>query len=141
MPRARKHLRPDDYAKLEGMASVGASRRTIARRLDMPYKNFRQLLARDKRAEEAFEAGRGALESELVGRLYEQAIDPKNRNPVPAIFLLKAMRNFSDQPQPALPENKVAITFQIPGALTPEQYQKVLDVTPPKALQEAGANA
>ena len=136
--RPRQHLRPTDYDRLEAMASVGASMRTIAKRLGVAYVTFQKILQRDRRAEEAFEAGRGELESELVGVLYRQAVDPKNRNPTPALFLLKSMRNFSDQPQPALPENRVEITFQLPGALSEEQYKQLIDVTPKRQLAEAG---
>ena len=36
------------------------------------------------------------MESELVGALFRQATDPKNKTPVPAIFLLIAMRGVID---------------------------------------------
>jgi hypothetical protein len=122
------------------MASVGASKTTIAKRLGIAPKTLREILTRDQRAGEAFESGRGQLESDLVGSLYRQAMDPKNRNPTPSIFLLKAMRGFVDQPQPHAPENRVEITVQIPAALKPEQYRRLIEVAPRKVLKEAGVD-
>ena len=123
------------------MASVGASMATIAKRLGVAKRTLDAILERDRRAKDAFEAGRGELESSLVSTLFEQAMDPKNRNPTPAIFLLKAMRNFSDQPKPELTENRVSIEFRLPGALKRDQYRELVEVTPRKALREAGVDA
>jgi len=138
MPRPKKNLKPDDYLKLEAMASVGASIASIAVQLGSNSRTLRRILERDPRAKEAFERGRGAMESELVGALYRKAIDPENKNPVPAIFLLKTMRGFIDTPQPKPEESRVRVELILPRALTPEQYRRVLDVTPQKALQKAG---
>jgi hypothetical protein len=137
MPRPKKHLKPEDYGRLEAMASVGASLATIAKRLGGSKRTLDAIFKRDQRAKETFEAGRGELESSLVNRLFEQAMDPKNKNPTPAIFLLKSMCNYSDQPKPELTENRVSIEFRLPGALKPEQYRELVEVTPRKTLKEA----
>ena len=138
MPRPRKHLRPTDYDRLEDMASVGASMRTIAKRLGVAYVTFQKILQRDKRAKAAFEAGRGQLQTDLVKCLYEAAVNKGNI--VAAIYLTKAMCGFTDQPQPQPQESRVKIEIRLPRALTEQQYRKLIDVTP-KALKEAGVGA
>ena len=140
MARPRKRLRPDDYSKLETLASAGMSQRLIASRLGIAGATFRRILADDARATDAFEAGRAVMETELVGALYRQATDPKNRNPTPAIFLLKSVFAFRDQPPPPIEESRVKLEVILPKALSEKQYGELIDVTPVKALTEAGIN-
>ena len=137
MPRPKIRLASRDYPQITAMRSVGASKGTVAKRLRMSPSSFRKVLERDKRAAEAWEAGEAQLESDLVGSLYEQAMDAKNKNCTAAIFLLKTIRNFIDNPQPQSTENRVSIEFRLPGALTEDQYKKLVDITPKKALKGA----
>jgi hypothetical protein len=141
MPRPRKHLRPGDYERIEAMASVGASMVTIAKRLGVAKRTFDAIRERDRRAREAFETGRGELESELVGSLYRQATREKNPNTVAGIFLLKSMCNFSDQPQARVEDSRVRIEVRLPAPLSEGQYRKLLNVNPSKALEEAVVDA
>jgi len=136
----RKILRPDDYLLIEQLAAWGASMATIAEKLNMAYSTFKLVLSRDARAKEVFDTGRGAMESKVKNALLKAAIDPKHPKQITAaIAVLKMFWQYTDQPKQKLPENKVEITFQLPGAMTPEQYKKqILDVTPRKALKEAG---
>ncbi len=131
MARPRKNLRPEDYPKLEAMASVGASKATIAKRLDVAATTLDAILKRDRRAAEAFGMGRGQLQSDLVKCLYDAAL---KGNITAAIYLTKAMCGFTDQPQPQAAESRVQIEVKLPAALTEQQYRKLLDVTPKRAL-------
>jgi len=134
MARPRKHLKPDDYPKLEAMASVGASIATIAKRLGLAKRTLDAIFERDPRAKEAFEAGRGELESELVGSLYRQATREKNPITVAGIFLLKTMCRFNDRPEPEPLANRVKVEISLPKPLGVEDYRKLVDVTPQRAL-------
>jgi hypothetical protein len=140
MSRPRKNLRPEDYLLVEQLAGWGASINTIAKRLNMAYGTFRNNLARDERAKEAFDNGRGQMESQVKSALLKVAIDPDHPKQVTAaIVVLKMFYGYTDQPVQKVPENKVEITFQLPAALSPDEYEKkVLDITPAKALKEAG---
>ena len=142
MPRPRKHLRPSDYQKLEGMASVGASKATIARRLGIgSVKTFNRILGDDKRATDAWEAGRGQLETDLVRCLYDAAM---NGNITSAIYLTKAMCGFTDQPQPQAAESRIEVMHKLvmPAALTEREWNKLQATTAsPKELKEVGSRA
>ena len=139
MPRPRKRLWPNDYARLEAMASVGASLRTIAKRLGLAKRTLDAIFERDQRAKEAFKAGRGAMESELVGSLYRQATREKNPITVAGIFLLKSMCRFNDRPEPQPQENRVTVEISLPKPLGADEYRKLVDVTPQRALADSGA--
>ena len=60
-----------------------------------------------------------------------------NGNVTAAIFLLKCRHQYIDQPKPEPQESRVEIKFSLPGPLQPDQYQKVIEATPTKALKEA----
>ncbi len=80
--------------------------------------------------------GRGREESALVGALYRLAVE--KGNVTAAIFLLKTRHKYIDQPKADPPESRVEVTFQIPAALSPEKYKQLVEVTPKRALNEAG---
>lgn len=77
---------------------------------------------------QAFKAGREKERAALHNVLYTQAVEKGNI--IAAMFLLKSRHGYreGDQSEAA---NKVAITFNLPGALTPEQFKlaKVAGVT------------
>jgi len=141
--RPRINLRPEDYELVEQLAAWGASINTIAKRVGVSYGAMRNILARDSKAKEAFDNGRGHMESQVKNALLKVAIDPEHPKQVTAaIVVLKMFYGYTDQPVQKMPENKVEITFQLPGALSPEQYKKqLLDITPRKTLKEAGVDA
>ncbi len=143
MGRPRKNLKPDDYELLEQLAGWGASIATIAKRLGIGYHTLRAILSRDDKAKAVFETGRGLMESQVKSALLRVALDPKHPKQVTAaIVVLKMFYQYTDQPKQSVPENKVEITFQLPGALSSEEYKKqIIDITPQKALKEAGVDA
>jgi len=135
MARPKLNLRPADYGRIGEMAARGLSERQIASELGIAVATWRGIKGRDRRAAEALDTGRGREESALVGALYKAATE--KGNVVAAIFLLKARHHYVDQPQPQVPENRVEVTFQIPAPLSREQYKKLIEVTPKRALNEA----
>lgn len=138
MARPRKRLSPRDLGKVEGMAEGGFSEAQIAAELGLTPYHWRKIKASDPKAAQALEVGRGREESALVGALYKSAM---KGNVTAAIFLLKTRHKYIDQPKADPPESRVEVTFQIPAALSPEKYKQVIEVTPKRALKEAGVDA
>jgi len=83
---------------------------------------------RDKYPEfaEAVKAGRMIEHDRLVNKLVSMALDG---NVACLIYCLKARHGLLDNQVNNVIENKVAITFQLPDAMKPEQYLKTLAAT------------
>ncbi len=76
---------------------------------------------------EAAKAGRGIEHDRLANKLVEMALQG---NVACLIFALKSRHNYNDAGiGNAVIENKVAITFQLPDAMKPEQYLRTLAAT------------
>lgn len=112
----------------EKMLANGCSRATTAAALGISESALSAAAERDPELASTIERGHGAMETELVGHLMQHARDG---NVTAAIFLLKAKAHFRDQGEPS---NKTAdrpnITINLPGAASPEDYAKMIDVTP-----------
>lgn len=82
---------------------------------------------KDKYAEfaEAVKNGRQIEHDRLVNKLVEMAL---NGNVACLIYALKARHGMLDNQVNNVIENKVAITFQLPDAMRPEDYLKALTV-------------
>jgi len=136
MPQPRRNFKSSDYAKLGAHREAGGNEATAAELCGMDEVAFKTALRRDKRARRSWERGKGRRELWLIERLH----DPTARSRVPAIFELKCRHGYIDSPKEQPEESRVKITFQIPAALSPEKYKQLIEVTPPKALKEAGAD-
>ena len=137
--RTRRRLKPEEYGLVEKWSACGAAEKSIARELGMSPKTWIAIKKRDPKAVEALERGRAREHDALVGSLFKTAIERKGKEAVTAaIFLLKTRHGYIDQPKVTPPQNKVEFTFQLPKPLTEERYKELLDVTPPKALINAG---
>jgi hypothetical protein len=73
----------------------------------------------------AYRDGRKVEHDVLVGALYGAAI---KGNITAAIFLLKARHGYTDQGGVVV-ENRVSINFQLPAALSPEEYVRSIAAT------------
>jgi len=142
VPRPRKNLKPEHYPLIEKWASFGCSEKSIARHVGVSHSTWIRVKKRDEKAVEALERGRAIEHDALVGSLFKTAIERKGKEAVTAaIFLLKTRHGYIDHQKIAAPQNKVEVTFQLPKPFTEEKYRELLDVTPPKALMEAGVEA
>jgi transposase-like protein len=87
---------------------------------------------------EAVKQGRQIEHDRLVNKLVEMAL---GGNVSCLIYALKARHGLLDNVINHVVENKVAITFQVPDSLKPEEYLKTLtaaaEVIPPDAAQKA----
>lgn len=116
------------YELIEQLASRGVSVTTIARALGVSTEVFRRIRAFDDRAREALEVGTAIEHDQLVGKLHEAAMRGEI---VAIIFALKSRHGYRDStPIIRESESRVKVEIQLPAALTPEQYARVIDVTP-----------
>ena len=113
------------------LTSKGCSEITIAKGLGIGRKTWE--IWRDEYPEirQAWQEGRGIEHDALVGALFESAT--KQKNVTAAIFLLKARHGYREN-QDITIQNKVAVTFEVPGALKPDVYEaEVIKKTLPKS--------
>ncbi len=111
----------------ERMLANGCSRATVAATLGISETALADAAARDPELAAAIERGDGALETELVGHLLQHA---REGNVTAAIFLLKAKRHFRDSTPVEPKTDRPNITINLPGAASPEDYARMIDVTP-----------
>jgi hypothetical protein len=110
------------------MLANGCSLATTAAALGIHSDTLNSAADRDKELQSAIDRGHGALETELVGHLLAHA---REGNVTAAIFLLKAKRHFRDVgPTEGKEADRPNITINLPGAASPEDYAKMIDVTP-----------
>ena len=140
MPRPKEHATSRDLGRIEEMiANGGYSTAQALTEVGFSAANGRKARRTDPKIAEAIARGMARQETALVNALFETAMNAKHPKAVTAaIFLLKARHKYIDQPKSEPPESRVEITFQIPAALKPEQYRELVEVTPPKALKQAG---
>ena len=134
-------LQPPDHVRdrIYNLAATGWSKRGIARSFSVTLETLNRWLEDYPTLNEAFEHGRDGERQTLHNVLYTLAVNDKDK--VAAMFLLKARHGYreGDQSEQA---NRVAVVFNLPGALTPEQYRVVEGVAnKPKADALDGAKA
>jgi hypothetical protein len=122
-------------AQVAALASTGFSKLGMARHFGVHLATLNRWLDENEDAAEAFRQGRESERQALHNLLYKLAIEDKDK--VSAMFLLKARHGYreGDQQEQA---NKVSVTFNLPGAMTAEQYkviEQVANTKEPKRLE------
>ena len=80
--------------------------------------------------EEALARGREIEEKSLVDSLLARALDPRNpQGSAAAMFLLKTRHGYRENAEIDT-GNRVAVVVNVPAALKPEEYQKLIEVHP-----------
>ena len=107
------------------LASTGFSVRGIAAHYKIAFETLQAWFERHPTLKQAFDNGRESERQSLHNALYRKAM---NGDGPAAMFLLKARHGYREGDQRD-ESNKVAITFNLPGALKPEEYSngKVLN--------------
>jgi hypothetical protein len=113
-------------AQVMALASCGFSKRGIARHFGVALDTFSRWLDEEAEASEAYLNGREHERQALHNMLYKLAIEEKDK--VSAMFLLKARHGYREGDQ-SEQSNKVSVTFNLPGAMTVEQYKTIEAVT------------
>lgn len=118
MGRPRKAIPAEAAEVLEAGGANGAALTGIARVLGVSTSLLRQWIDETEDLREAFARGRERERQMLHGTLTKQA---KEGNVIAAIFLLKSRHGYRENDQSDI-ANRVQITFQLPGAMTKEQF-------------------
>jgi AcrR family transcriptional regulator len=108
--------------QIQALAATGFTKLGIARHFGVSLPTFNRWLEDDEVLQEAFAQGREAERQALHNVLYKLAIDDKDK--VSAMFLLKARHGYREGDQ-SEQSNRVAITFNLPGSMTAEQYRTI----------------
>ena len=128
---------PDSFKEqIVELAANGASKQGIARHFGVSIRTLNRWLEESDEFTEAFAIGRDRERSVLHNVLYRAATD--NGNIVAAMFLLKSRHSYREGDQSDV-ANRVSINFNLPGAMTAEQYKTIeaVAVSKPKVNEHA----
>ena len=122
MPVPRKNPPSNAAAEIKTLAATGFSKIGIAAHFSVSVDTLDRWLSEDERLKAAMEIGRDSERHALHNSLYKAAIESGDK--VAAMFLLKSRHGYreGDQSDQA---NRVSVVFNIPGALTAEQYKVI----------------
>jgi hypothetical protein len=112
------------------LASTGFSMKGIAAHYKIAFETLQAWFERYPTIKQAFENGREQERQSLHNALYRKAM---NGDGPSAMFLLKARHGYREGDQRE-EGNRVAITFNLPGAMTAEQYKALETVASKKRL-------
>lgn len=104
----------DAEQRITEMSAKGASKRGIALNLGVSIPTLNRWMEEDEKLQAAFDAGREKEHGSLFNALFVQATE--KGNVTAAIFLLKSRHNYVDNGGGSEAQNKVSITFNLPGA-------------------------
>jgi hypothetical protein len=126
MSRVKKLLPKGGLAKITDLASRGFSERDISRALGVSQSTFTRFKSEDEAVQDALDAGRSIEHLALYGKLYEKAM---GGDIVALLFLLKCRHGYRETLD-ITQTNAVQIVFQIPAALAPDDYAKLITKAP-----------
>ena len=126
MSRVKKMLPKGAFAKITDLASRGFSERDIARSLGVSAGTWTRIKDENPEAQDALDEGRSVEHLALYGRLYQKAMDG---DIVALLFLLKCRHGYRETLD-MTQTNAVQIVFQIPAALAPDEYAKLITKAP-----------
>ncbi|OQX17734.1 MAG: hypothetical protein BWK76_09685 [Desulfobulbaceae bacterium A2] len=111
---------------LEGMARTGLlSESAAAVSLGMPLSEFRRVIKEHGPSREIWETSLAIERDQLFAALYDKAV---NGGDSKAASTLLAVRHGLSEKQPQGAGDRVCVVFNLPSALSPEEYQKAISV-------------
>jgi len=125
-------LQDHQYDLARDLTATGWRLKDVARALGFCEKTLLRMRKRDERLADSIEQGRGEEFQALVASLYRRALDPASKSgAAAAMFLLKARHGLREYGGPVEGEgNRINIVLNIPGPLTPEQYDQLVSHYP-----------
>lgn len=126
---ARPYARLPAGAKqhLESMASHGLlSESAAARALGMPLDQLRRVISDNPKSKEIWENALAIERDNLLSALYERAVGGDTK----AAQTLLATRHGMSEKQPQGSGERVSVTFNLPAAMSPTDYAKLIQATP-----------
>lgn len=120
---AKKEPLPADIQTVERLTAGGCSQIEISRQLGISRDTFQRWRRDHKEVAEALEAGLAAEHKALRSVLLEKALAGDT---VCILFALKTRHGYRES-APIVEESRVNIQISLPGALSTEQYGKVIE--------------
>lgn len=124
MGRPRKQPPVDAAKKIEDFAAQGRGIVAVAVMLGTSRETLRRWMADDPALVEAFERGKEHERHELHSIMMRDARDGEKPN-INAMFLLKTRHGYREG-DPGEQPNRINITFNLPGALSREDFLKTV---------------
>ena len=128
MARPFERLPPGSRDALLSMASNGLKESTAAKALGVPLHEFRRVITKNPEGKALWQEALSVERDALIGVLFNRAIEGDTKA---AQFLLAARHGMTEK-QVEQGGDRVNITFQLPAALNPEQYAKLIQSTTPE---------
>lgn len=126
MARPYEKLPPGSRDALLSMARNGLRESTAATALGIPLHEFRRVIKKNPDAKALWEEALSVERDALLDSLFNRAVEGDTKA---AQYLLAARHGMSEKaPEPA--HERVNITFQLPAALTNEQYTQLMHQAP-----------
>ncbi len=119
-------------AEIRTLAATGFSKVGIAAHFGVSMRVLDRWLEEDDEIRDSMASGREDERQALHNALYRKAM---NGDGPSAMFLLKARHGYREGDQ-SEQGNKVSITFNLPGAMTAEQYRTIEAVAHPKTRKQ-----
>jgi hypothetical protein len=124
----RKYLLPAEHAdQVVEACRRGVPETQIARALGINYRTWMRVREEDERLATALAEVKKVEEEELVSLLLDKA---RKGDTTSIIFALKGRHGYRDQGPPAGAEHRTNIVINLPDALAPGEYLRMIDVTP-----------
>jgi hypothetical protein len=119
-------------AETRALAATGHSKLGIAAYFGVGLSVFERWMEEDDELKECFAQGRENERHALHAALFNRAVKgDSNQAVAAACFLLKSRHNYREGDQSDI-SNRVQITFNLPGAMTPEEFKTLEGVATPK---------
>lgn len=125
MARPFEKLPVGAKAHLESMAASGLlSESAAATALGMPLDQFRRVIREHGASKQAWETALAIERDQLLNALYGRAVDGDTK----ACQTLLAVRHGLSEKAPQGGGEHVHVTFNLPAALDPAEYMKLIEV-------------
>ncbi len=131
MPRLKTKLVRHDYSLATDLAAKGCNEGTIAKALSISPRTLRTLKAEDERLASALDIGRALLADEMVAILVTKA---RNGDRRAAESVLNRLIGPVEKEAAAVAA--VGIKITLPEAMTREEFERTLDVTPKRTDED-----
>lgn len=126
--RPRKAAPPDAARIIQAAAADGFTKTGVAMLMGVNLDVLRRWMDEDPSLKEAFDFGRETERRTLHNVLYRAATEGTGKDAlIASMFLLKSRHGYKEGEAIDSQNSRVQIEIKLPGALTPEQYGKVID--------------
>lgn len=130
MGRPKKNLPRNWREAIAPAVEAGATLADVAHVLDVSVDTVRRWRDEAPEFREALAEGKRVEEKALVNRLHEIAMSDASTAAASAMFLLKTRHGYREGGPAEGEAPRLSITFQMPAALDPLDYARVVNAAP-----------